>query len=79
MTRQDNRNRYPFHGVPSPVFRAPGSNAYNRRSIRHRVRAWWARVRRVCATRDALSMVCDLLMTAIAAVVLVDFYLALTH
>lgn len=45
MTRQDNRIRYPFHGVPSPVFRAPGSNAYNRRSIRHRVRAWWARVR----------------------------------
>ncbi len=47
MTRQDNRNRYPFHGVPSPVFRAPTSNAYTRRSIRHRVRALLARVRRI--------------------------------
>lgn len=47
MTRKDNRNRYPFHGMPSPVFRAPAGNAYNRRSIRHRVRALLARVRRI--------------------------------
>ena len=47
VTRQSNRNRYPFHGMPSPVFRAPAGNAYNRRSIRHRVRALLARVRRI--------------------------------
>lgn len=45
MTRQSLRNRYPFHGIPAPIQRGPATR-YDRRSIRHRWRAFWARIRR---------------------------------
>jgi len=46
MTRRDARNRYPFHGLPAPITRGPVTR-YNRRSLRHRARAFIARIRRV--------------------------------
>ena len=45
MTRRQLRNRYPFHGLPPPISQGPVTR-YDRHTLRHRWRAFWARIRR---------------------------------
>lgn len=47
MSRNDLRNRYPWHADAQQRYAAHQSPAkpYDRHSFRHRLRAFWARVR----------------------------------